>query len=389
MDTVCPHLGVPGDQEVHYSYPNVMNVCYADTSGWSEFEPVELPRQRLNCLTRNYLLCPIYLGRAPTTRHSGRKGQARTYLEFFGLLEEPFSIVPQSRFMCEAENQRRAHGGLRWLIDQRQGLGLLFGPVGTGKTLLCHSLVEELRSNPQNLIALLLTPSHRTEYALMADVLAQWKVEPRRRRSLRDLEAAAHHFLAQRVLKQNKTAILMVDEAQTLARRQLQQICKMLNWQDGGQQLLQVILAGQPSLEGHVRRVPALYDRAVVEFVLTPMTLVDMQEMIAKRLKQAGRRGDLFAHSAQQLIYQQTGGMPRRITILCLRCLWLAFQEGERFITKDLVQAVIAQNTGGDLYAMPVKAAAVATAGHSSSTGQTPPSWLPLLLQRLWVRVAA
>lgn len=388
MNTVCPHLGVPGDQEVHYGYPNVMNVCYADTSGWSEFEPIDLSRQRMNCLTGNYLLCPIHLGQMSGKNGGGRKRRARTYLEHFGLREEPFSIVPQPRFMVESENQRLAHAGLRWLIDRRQGLGLLFGPVGTGKTLLCHSLAQELGSDPQNVVALLLTPSHRTEYALMADVLTRWKVKPARRRSLRDLEAAAHYFLAQRVLHQKKTVILIIDEAQTLERKQLQQICKMLNWQDGGKQLLQVILAGQPGLQGQVSRVPALRDRAVVEFVLTPMALADMQEMIAKRLKEAGRRGDLFARSAQQLIYQQTAGMPRRVTILCLRSMWMAYQQGERFISKELVQTVIDQHNAGDLYATPGEAAAPLAAGLPSPTGQAPPNWLPSPLQRLWVRVA-
>jgi type II secretory pathway predicted ATPase ExeA len=386
---LCPHLGAPGDKETRYLWPNILNVCYADQAGWAKFRPVELTHQGQFCLTRDHVLCPVYLRLVAAVRREGRPGRVQTHLEFFGLREEPFSIVPQPLLLCESQSQRQAHTGLRWLIDHRQGLGLLLGSVGTGKTLLCHALFEELNLNPQYVTALLLTPSQHSEYALMADLLACWKVKPQRRRSLRNLETAAHHFLAQIVLSRRKTAVLIVDEAQTLSTKQLQQVCKLLNWQDEGQQLLQVILAGQPSLQARLGRVPALRDRAVVEFALTPMTLGDMQQMISERLRRAGRRGDLFAPSALQLIYQHTGGMPRRVTILCLQCLWLAYQEGVRHISGEVVQAVVERASGGDLFATPGEAAVQMAASRSALTGWPSPSWLLGLIQRLWPRVAA
>jgi general secretion pathway protein A len=378
----CPHLGLPGDKEVHFGYPNAMNVCYADQNVWSKFQPVEQSQQQQFCLTPDYALCPIFLRQAAGSKPAGKKKQSRPYLDFYGLHEEPFSIVPQPRFLCESQSQQQALTGLRWLVDRRQGLGLLLGHVGTGKTLLCQTLAEELNADPLKIAALMLTPSQRTEYALMADLLALWKIAPRRLRSLRDLEAAAHDFLVQNVLGQHKTLVLILDEAQTLTRRQYLQICKLLNWQDGGEQLLQVILAGQPGLRSKMRCAPALCDRVVVEFALTAMALPDVQRMISERLRRAGRRGDLFAPSATNLIYQHTGGMPRLVTILCLRCMWLAYQEDERYITADLVRAVVEQAKASELFALPRAKTALTAAERSWPTSPEPLSGLPRLLER-------
>jgi type II secretory pathway predicted ATPase ExeA len=383
----CPHLGVPGDREVRYGYPNILNVCYTAQAVWSEFEPVELAHQRQFCLTQDHLLCPIYLRQAAAVERRGHRGRAPTFLEFFGLHEEPFSIVPQPRYLCESQSQQEAHQGLRWLIDRRQGLGLLFGPVGTGKTLLCQTLFQELSSDPQYAAALLLTPSQRSEYALMADVLDCWKAKTQRRRSLRDLETAAHHFLLRTVLGRRKTAVLIVDEAQTLSVRLLHQVCKLLNWQDEGQQLLQVILAGQPSLQGKLRRVPALRDRAVIECTLTAMTPADVRMMITERLRRAGRQADLFTPGAVQLIQQQAGGMPRRVTILCLLSMWRAYQDGKRTISADVALAAIERAGHGGLFGLPDGEAAQLAARPPAAAAQPPPARVPRLLQRLWARV--
>jgi type II secretory pathway predicted ATPase ExeA len=388
VDNVCPYLGVPTDKDVRYGYPNSLNVCYANLTGWSKFRPVDLAHQRQFCTNLSFATCPIYARQITGSRRNGRKRRTQqTYLEFFGLREEPFSIVPQPRFLVQSQSQQQAFERLRWLVEQRQGLGVLLGTVGTGKTLLCHTLIEELAAQPHFVTALLLTPSHRSEYALMADILASWKVRPRRQRSLRDLEAAAHHFLVEAVLERKHTVVLAIDEAQSLSRRPLQQLCKLLNWQDGGEQLLQVILAGQPALEDKLARIPALRDRAVVELSLGEMTLADAQRMISQRLQKAGRRGDLFAPSAVQAIYQRAAGMPRRITILCQLCLWLAYQEGVRYISGEIALAVIDHSYNGDLFALPDGAAAQ-VAAEVSWDAQTLDARLPRFIEWFRTRLA-
>ena len=366
--TLCPHLGVPGDSTFRYGYPNRLNVCCAGVAGPIAFVPLELAYQKEVCLTREHVECTTYLSALAHAQHYGRPVQANAHLAFFGLREEPFSIVPQSRFLSESEQQEEAHNGLRWLIDNHHGLGLLYGTVGTGKTLLCRTLFEELSSDRQYVPALMLTPSYRSEYALMADLLAQWNLGPQHLRSTRSVETVAHDYLLQMVVARKKTVALIIDEAQGMSSRLLQYVCRMLNWQDGGYQLLQVILAGQPGLRNSLARVSALRDRVVVEFALTGMTLPETQRMISQRLRKSGAGEELFAPNAVELVHSQTAGMPRRVIILCLKSLWLAYYDGARRVTRDVVQAVIDDAGGADLYALPE-----AGANRSIDEGPTEP----------------
>lgn len=382
VNGVCPYLGVPGDNQVHYGDPNGLNVCYALNEGWTAFKPVEPAHQGRFCLSSQHQTCQSFVGHMTAGRVSP-EGRSVTYLEYFGLKEEPFSIVPQARFFCESDSQRAAHTRLSWLIGQQQGLGILFGSIGTGKTALCHSLYEKLSAEPRYLPILILTPTYTSEYGFLADLVAQWHLTPARQRSTQDLEAALHQFLAQAVLERGQTPVLIIDEAQSLSRTLLQQVRTLLNWQDGGRQLLQVILAGQTDLQARLARVPALVDRAVVIHCLAPMTLADMQRMIQQRLRLAGRQGDLFAPSAMRLIHEQTEGMPRQVIILCLLSLWLAYQEGTRFITAEGVQAAIDRAKPGDLLAAAGKAAA-----RSARKNGSGPAWLPRRLRDLGARLA-
>jgi general secretion pathway protein A len=367
---------------MRYGHPDPLHVCYAGVAGPLPFVPLEMAYQKAVCLTPLHAECSTYLSAAAHANHFGRAVPANRHLPFFGLREEPFSIVPESRFLCESEQQKEAHDGLRWLVDCHHGLGLLFGTVGTGKTLLCRTLFEELSADRRYVPALMLTPSDRSEYGLMSELLAQWH-NPQRMRSTRSLETVAHDYLMQVTLGRKKTAVLIIDEAQGLSSRTLLQVCKMLNWQDGGQQLLQIVLAGQPTMEGSLVRVPALRDRAVVQFTLTGMTLPETRRVITSRVKRAGGRVDLFAPDALELVHNKTAGMPRRVIILCLKSLWLAYYDGERQITREVVQAVIDEAGAADLYALPEASTARTSEGESAAERSSASRRLRSLF-RLW-----
>jgi general secretion pathway protein A len=151
------------------------------------------------------------------------------------------------------------------------------------------------------------------------------------------------------VFRRQQKAVLIADEAQTLTRRQLLQICKLLNWQDEGEQLLQVILAGQPSLRTNLNRVPALGDRVVLQFTLTAMTPADVQRMISGRLRRAGCHEELFTPGAVQFIFQRTGGLPRKVIVLCLASMWAAYEVGSRTITVDDVRTAVDRYSDSNL----------------------------------------
>jgi general secretion pathway protein A len=379
-------MGLPGDRDIHHGYPSALNVCYAEEMGQGDHRPVDLVHQRDVCLGPEHRACPVYLRHRARERQGDDGSPSQSYLKFFGLQEEPFSIVPLPRFAVQSPAQARAHAELRWVIDYRQGLGLMFGPIGAGKTVLCRTLFEGLQANPRYVPTLLLTPAYRSEYALMGDLLRHWGVTPRRRRSLQNLEAAAYQFLLQTVLQREQTVVLIVDEAQTLSYPLLRYVRKLLNWQEQGAQLLQVILAGQGGLKRKLRRVPDLHDRAVVEVTLGSMSPGDVQRMVTRRLRQAGSRRDLFTPGALHLISHYAEGMPRRVIVLCMQSMWLAYQQGERRIRADLVQSVADRLRAGDAAGREVVPLA---APWAEPVRRLPPPWVPRLVQALWARLTA
>jgi hypothetical protein len=120
----------------------------------------------------------------------------------------------------------------------------------------------------------------------------------------------------------------------------------------------------------------------VIKSTLTAMTLADVQRMISERLRRAGCHRALFDPSAVQLIYERSGGMPRRVTVLCLSAMWMAYQEGKRYISKDVMCTAIEQYSGRDLLAT---SAGIVIQVKGSRSGQAQPhhSWHSRLLHQL------
>lgn len=339
--TLCPYLGLEDDNSLRHAYPSQGNHCYAEGRGRRASRSVPFDVQGELCLTKQFTQCATYLrialgeaGRLPTLG-------IRDYFDFFGLQEEPFSIVPMPRYLYYTPGQLAALQGLQHLVEARQGLGILYGPIGTGKTVLCRTFYSRLKADPKYSVAYLPTPGHRSEFALLQGILPQFEVTVRAR-SRRELERRLLNHLVQEVIEKDHTVVLMIDEAQTLRSRQLELVRKLLNYQTSDTQLLQVVLSGQMDLVERLRRwAPALIDRAVVEYTLEPMTPADVTAMIQDRLSKAGREEALFTPAATRLVYERARGYPRRVIVICIRSMWLAYRERMRRIDAPLVQRAV------------------------------------------------
>lgn len=348
----CPYLGTAEDPQARFTYPCAGNVCFAEATKRRPPRDIAEDTQRETCFRTMHLVCPTYCrGHGVAQREGLLRNPAalRDYFEFFGLDEEPFSIVPASRFLYRSAQHAKALQSLRQVIDHRQGLAVLYGEVGLGKTLLLRTLHEELFADSHYAAALIPHASFGSDYALLLAICQAFRIVTPRRRSLRDLESALQGYLMEQAIRAQKIVVLILDEAQEMGLRQLQQVRRLLDFHVNEQQMLQLIIAGQPYLADKIARLPALRDRIVAEFTLSPLAPSEVKEMISTRLHAAGSQNGFFTSSAVRAITDLTHGSPRRINILCMQCLLEAFEQRRRLIDDELVGRI----TGGKQVADP------------------------------------
>ena len=349
--TACPHLGSAGDPASRFAYPCPGNVCHAEETKRRRSRAVGEETQERVCLTTSHLVCPTYCRVQARNSEAGRprSSQLRGYFEFFGLEEEPFSIVPMARFFFST---RQHHGALRichQVIVHRQGLAVLSAPVGTGKTLTMQRLYEELFHDPGYQVGLLQHSAFRTEYALMQGILQALHIRPQRKRSLHDLEEAFRDHVLRQTSSRGGTIVLLFDEAHQMRYRALRQLRKILDLHAGGQQMVQIVLAGQPALLAKLARLPALQDRITAQATLGPLAPSDVKGLIWARLREAGAQKRIFTSDAVRAITEIAHGHARRINVLCMNCMWRAHEENRRVIDHGFVSKVASLGAGPPL----------------------------------------
>ncbi len=338
--TPCPKLGTRDDPGARFTYACPGTVCHAEATKRRTPRDIPIDIQQETCLTTDHLACPTYCRVQALSRQAGLQSELRDYFDYFGLEEEPFSIVPIPRFFYPTRQHQEALDMCRRVIQHRQGLAVVCSHVGMGKTLLLRKLYEELFSDSRYRVALLPHPDYNSEYALMEALLRAFSAKPARKRSLQDLERGLQSFVAQQVLQAHKAVVILIDEAHQLSRRNLVQLRKVLDYHVGEQQMIQIILAGQMPLAKHLEQLPALADRVVARCTLQALGPSEAQEMITARLHEAGSANGLFAPAAVRAIVDASQGRPRQINLLCMKCLWQAFAERRHNIDAEMVLRV-------------------------------------------------
>ena len=257
------------------------------------------------------------------------------YKKYFGLSSAPFSIVPDHRVMYMSGSHREAVAHLLYSLKQPGGFVQLTGEVGTGKTTVSRYLLQHLPENVD--VALLLNP--RINEREMLEVICEelgirYPVTP----TLKDLISALNEHLLETHAKGRHT-VLIVDEAQNLSRRVLEQIRLLTNLETSTDKLLQIILIGQPELVKLLNRhdLRQLSQRIVGRFKLEPLDLKETREYIRYRLKQAGCERPLFTDGATRLVHKLSGGVPRVINVICDSALMAAYSHDRDRVSRALV----------------------------------------------------
>ena len=263
------------------------------------------------------------------------------YAQFFGLSQEPFSIAPDPRYLFMSERHREALAHLLYGVGGGGGFVLLSGEIGTGKTTVCRAFLEQMPGNCN--VAYIFNPK-LTAQELLRSVCDEFRVpysaaEPSGAPSAKDYVDALNGFLLQ-AHADGRNSVLIIDEAQMLSADVLEQLRLLTNLETNERKLLQIMLIGQPELRTMLAQpeLEQLSQRVIARFHLDALSLAETQQYIQHRLSVAGLKGAMpFDRKALARIHQLTGGVPRRINLLCDRAMLGAYALGTATIDRRIV----------------------------------------------------
>lgn len=259
------------------------------------------------------------------------------YNHYFHFIEQPFSIAPDPHFMYMSARHQEGLAHLLYGIARGGGFVALTGEVGTGKTTLCHCLLQQLPDDID--IALILNPKlNATE--LLAAICDELGIGyDKNRITLKNLiDLLNRHLLT--VHAEGRRTVLLIDEAQNLSLEVLEQIRLLTNLETSKTKLLQIILVGQPELKQLLKRqdLRQLNQRITARYHLLPLSLQETHAYIRHRLTVCNGNPDLFKSGAIKKIYKLSSGIPRVINILCDRALLGAYSTNAKIITPGIIK---------------------------------------------------
>lgn len=261
------------------------------------------------------------------------------YTEYFGLGERPFSLNPDPDFLYWSPNHQRAFTMLEYGILTRAPITLLSGDVGAGKTTLVHHLI---RSAGESVEVGLISNAQGNRDEVLRWVLLSLGLQAEAGQSYVSLFARFRDHLADTHAK-GRRIVLIFDEAQNLGTDTLEDLRMLTNINAGKDELLQLVLVGQPELREVIRR-PELRQfgqRVSAAFHLYALDALALRAYVAHRMKVAGATRDVFSVTAVDLIHDATGGVPRLANQLCELALIYAYTGENVMVTRATVQHVL------------------------------------------------
>lgn len=258
------------------------------------------------------------------------------YTHYFGLKERPFSLAPDPRYLFMSARHQEALAHLLYGTGETGGFVALTGEVGTGKTTLCHCLLEQLPEDVD--MALILNP-RMNALELLKSLCDELRTSyPTDTHSLKVLVDALNSHLLSAHAKGRRT-VVMIDEAQNLSFEVLEQIRLLTNLETTQTKLLHIILVGQPELNQLLEQenLRQLNQRITARYYLEPLSLSETSAYIRHRIFVSGGRAALFTTSSIRVIYGYSKGIPRIINNICDRALLGAYSRGRQRVNTAIV----------------------------------------------------
>ena len=232
----------------------------------------------------------------------------------FGLDKEPFSTSPDPSFFYQARDHKAALYRLLIALRLKRGLSLILGDVGTGKTTLSRRLYQIISQDPAFDFYIILNPVFQSEKEFLAKLAELFRLEvPREGFSVSDYLNAIEKKLLEANVNGQRTVVILIDEAQKLDKPALEILRTLLNYETNEHKMLQLVLMSQLELLPKIIGLKNFWDRISLKYMLNPLDLSEMKEMIEFRLKQAGykAKSPLFTDKALELIHNSSEGYPQ------------------------------------------------------------------------------
>ena len=267
------------------------------------------------------------------------------YLPFFNLREPPFNLTPDPRFLYLSAQHEEALSHLFYGINERKGFIEITGEVGTGKTLLCRALLERL---DDSISTALVFNSYLSQKELLQAICRDFGLPTDADTGAGLIDQLNTYLVGEFGLGRN--AVVIIDEAQILEPTVLEQLRLLSNLETANGKLLQIVLVGQPELRDKLALpgMRQLNQRIAVRFHLTALSHADSSRYVMHRLKVAGADSRIsFTPRAMRLIHRYSGGLPRRVNLLCDRALLTAFVQDTRQVDGAAVRRSASDLQGG------------------------------------------
>lgn len=261
------------------------------------------------------------------------------YLDYFGLTERPFSLVPDPDFLYWSTAHRHAFAMFEYGILTRSPITLITGEVGAGKTTLLHHLLSTLDSE---LKIGLISNAHGSRDELLRWILLALGEHASETSSYVSLFGQFEKFLISEYAA-GRRVVLVFDEAQNLSRESLEELRMFTNINSNKDELLQLVLIGQPELRGMIRQpgLTQFSQRVAASFHLPALNALSVRGYIDHRMKVAGAQKGFFSSEAAELIFSATAGVPRLINQLCDLALLYVYTDENDEVTGDTIRQIL------------------------------------------------
>jgi len=269
------------------------------------------------------------------------------YLSHYGIKEFPFTLTPNTRYFFGLPSHKEAIQVLLTALSTGEGFIKVTGEVGTGKTLICRKLLNEL---PNNLVAAYIPNPYLTPAELRRAVASELNVVLTDNTDQQEFSQRIQERLIS-INQEKKGVVLIIDEAQALPVESIEALRLITNLETETRKLLQVVLFGQPELN-HKLSLPELRQlnqRVTFSYTLQLMDSDQVYQYVKHRMNISGYRGgDLFDRKCCSLIFKASKGTPRIVNVLCHKALMLAYGEGLQKISQSHVRLSIKDTESAD-----------------------------------------